>query len=70
MKLCTLTTSQIAKKAASNVKYVQSLGGKVHEIVVSAYVYSFRCGFVFSLVCASFTLIFAILVREKRLGSG
>ncbi|KAF2663697.1 MFS general substrate transporter [Microthyrium microscopicum] len=58
---------EIADKSASNVQYVQELSGKVHELVLSAYIFAFRHSWMFSLGCSVLCLVLGLLMKEKRL---
>jgi hypothetical protein len=62
-----LTQEQIARRAVSDMDYVQNLVGRTRDLVIDAYVNSFHKTWWMNLGLAGVCLILALLMRERRL---
>ncbi|OAX81261.1 hypothetical protein ACJ72_04400 [Emergomyces africanus] len=58
---------KIAKKALSNIKFVQGLQGRIRDLVVDVYIASFHRAFWFCLIIAGIALMVGITIREHAL---
>ncbi|KFA47509.1 hypothetical protein S40293_02154 [Stachybotrys chartarum IBT 40293] len=58
---------EIARRASSDLTYVQGLKGKIHDLVVGAYVTSFKGSFWMCLSAAGIALVISLFAKEKRL---
>lgn len=55
------------RKSLSDVSYVQHLEGKIHELVVGAYVSSFQAAFIGCLGIAAVSFIISLALKERRI---
>ncbi|CAG9977193.1 unnamed protein product [Clonostachys byssicola] len=58
---------EVVGKALSDIKYVQKLEGLAHELIVDAYLQSFRGMFILCIVLSFLCFVAGFLLREKRL---
>ncbi|KAF1813933.1 MFS general substrate transporter [Eremomyces bilateralis CBS 781.70] len=58
---------EIARKALSDIDFVQKLKGRLHALVIEAYVYSFSRTFTLSLAFSACALLVGWMIREKRI---
>jgi hypothetical protein len=57
----------VVEKALSDIKYVQNLEGLAHELVVGAYLQSFRGMFILCIVLSFLCFLAGFFLQEKRL---
>ncbi|CAG9945275.1 unnamed protein product [Clonostachys rosea f. rosea IK726] len=58
---------EVVEKALSDIKYVQNLEGLAHELVVGAYLQSFRGMFILCIVLSFLCFLAGFFLQEKRL---
>lgn len=58
---------EVARKVLSDVGFLQQLHGRVHRLVVRAYVESIRTTYGVSLVFAGLALVVGVVSRERKI---